>query len=147
MEKELYGFGDNEFGKAGGDLQEKYVTKNPKIIKFETGGSSKNKFVIEKLFCAYHHCFALTDTGDIYGWGNPKNFRMTQLFGDNIVKQPKLVQIEWKSEKVAKKKDENNEEDGEKTNVDDKYIMYLIKGKKKNLTIKDIFVSLYLNSL
>lgn len=139
LERELYGFGDNEFGKAGGELHEKYVLKNPKIIKYET--DNKSKSVIDKIFCGYHHCYLITNTGDLYAWGNPKNFRLSQIFGDVIVKQPKLLQIDWKNEKQGQKK-ADNEENGEGTLIDDRYILYLIKGKKSNLILKDIFVSI-----
>jgi alpha-tubulin suppressor-like RCC1 family protein len=139
MERELYGFGDNEFGKAGGELHEKYVLKNPKLIKYET--DSKSKSVIEKIFCGYHHCYIITNTGELYAWGNPKNFRLTQIFGNVIVKQPKLLQIDWKNEKAGPKKSDIDE-NGEGSKVDDRYILYLIKGKKNNLIIKDILVSI-----
>jgi alpha-tubulin suppressor-like RCC1 family protein len=121
--------------------------KNPKQIKFES--ESKIKIKVEKVFCGFHHCFALSANGDIYAWGNPRNFRLTQEYGDSIPKNPKMINITWKSdrntdvqlEEAGKADGEKNEEEGnQKPPLDERHIISMIRTKKKVLSIKEIFV-------
>ena len=135
-EKELYGFGDNECIKAGGDFQEKFVVKNPKPIKFES--DSETKVSIHKIFCGFHHCFAVSSAGDVYGWGNPRNFRLTGEFGEVIPKFPKLLSFNLKSDK--KNEDSDKKDDVSKPITDERHIIEMIRTKNKIFSIKEIHV-------
>lgn len=137
MEKDVYGFGDNEYMKAGGEFQEKYVMKNPKLIKFDS--ESKTNVKIDKIFCGFHHCFAVSSMGDIYGWGNPRNFRLTVEFGEVIPRNPKILSINWKSEKSQNDPEQKNE--AQKPITDERHVIEIIRSKNKIFTIKEIFVN------
>lgn len=102
----MYGWGDNTFYKIGGD--EKYITKNPKIILFS---QINKKVAIYKIFSGYDHCYAISESGEIYGWGNARLNRLTDVFQDKVDKYPKTITIKWNSIKdEVEEKLELNEE-------------------------------------
>ena len=137
-ENEVFGCGDNDCGKAGGDLQEKHVVKNPKYIKFEN--DSKIKISIEKIFCGYHSCFAISVIGEIYAWGNPRNFRLSHDFGDKVLKNPKVININWKNDSKTKKIQDDDDEDKEKdTKMQERDIFTILNS---NLIVPD-FLQLF----
>lgn len=111
--------------------------KNPKQIKYEN--ESKSKVLIDKIFCGYHHCFAISSSGDIYGWGNPRNFRLTQEYGEIIPKNPKILSINWKTERLNEAREGEKDDGNEKPQMDERHIISLVKSKK-NISIKEIFV-------
>ncbi len=139
----MFGFGDNEFYKAGADIQlEKFVTKNPKFIKF--GNDPRSKTAIDKIFCGYHSCFAISNTGDIYAWGNPRNNRLTKDFEDKVEKKPKLISIVWKNDsKVKEVNEEIDENDDSKKKLEEKDIMLLLNNKLRLLEFDELFVRNY----
>lgn len=108
-------------------------------MKFEN--ELKIKVRIYKVFCGFNHCYAVSVNGDIFGWGNPKNFRLTGDFGDFIPKAPKLLIINWKSDKTYGESELKN--DAKKPQVDERKIIEMLNQKNKMHTIPDIFVYFY----
>lgn len=136
---EVFACGDNECGKSGADLSEKHVVKNPKDIKFEN--DTKGKVSIEKIFCGYHSCFAISVVGDIYAWGNPRNHRLTLDYGDKVLKNPKNINVVWKNDSKSKKL--NDDDDDQKLKLlDEKAIMAILNNKIKVPTFNQLFVKI-----
>lgn len=139
-ENEVFGCGDNESNKAGADYQmEKYVVKNPRYVKFEI--DSKKKISIEKIFCGYQSCFAISVVGDIYAWGNPRNNRLTKDFDDKTEKKPKLINIVWKIDSKKKANDDDDDENKAKK-IDEREILTLLNNKLRLPEFSDLFVRL-----
>lgn len=93
---EVYGFGDNEFNKISGQGDEKFITKLPRLISF-TQNINRKKVAIYKIFAGYDHCFAISESGEIYAWGNARLNRLTEVFKDKVAKYPMPITIKWNS--------------------------------------------------
>lgn len=140
-ENDVFGFGDNEYYKSGADIQlEKFVIKNPKFIKF--GNDPRSKTAIDKIFCGYHSCFAISNTGDIYAWGNPRNNRLTKDFEDKVEKKPKLINLVWKNDTKKEANEDNEEVDNTKNKLEEKDIMLLLNNKLRLLEFDELFVQI-----
>lgn len=121
-------------------MQDKHIVKNAKLFKFEN--DTKSKISIEKIFCGYHSCFAISVVGDIYAWGNPRNYRLTQDYGDKVLKNPKNINITWKNDGKMKKIQDDDEEDNEKEKkFDERDILNLLNSKNKVTTFAQLFVN------
>jgi alpha-tubulin suppressor-like RCC1 family protein len=147
--EEIFGFGKNDYSKAGGELTDEYVMKNARPVTIETmQGNNRKKVAIYKIFANYDSCFALSYLGDVYAWGNPRLFRLTGAFGDEISKLPKIIEIEWlqkgtKNEAVPEdnQEDENDEEDPIiNENLDERQILTILNKNLKILSFKELFI-------
>jgi alpha-tubulin suppressor-like RCC1 family protein len=142
---DIYAFGKNEYSKAGGELNDEFVMKNPRPIIIET--SNKKKVNICKVFANYDHCFTISYMGDIYAWGNPRLFRLTGSFGDEISKVPKGIEIEWNhkgTENNNQEKDDyddNNKDEKFKfqNNLDERQILVVLNKSLKIFSFKEIY--------
>jgi alpha-tubulin suppressor-like RCC1 family protein len=109
INNEVYAFGDNRYYKAF-QGEDKYIIKNPRVINFV---SQENKtfsdqinIAIIKIYGNYDHCFALSASGELYGWGNPRLNRLTNSIDDEICKNPREISINWKE--IQEDEMENN---------------------------------------
>jgi len=97
---EVYGFGDNEYNKIT-ESEEKFITKQPRLISFTQKNTNNKKVAIYKIFAGYDHCFAISESGEIYGWGNARLNRLTECLANDedykVQKYPKPITIKWNS--------------------------------------------------
>jgi alpha-tubulin suppressor-like RCC1 family protein len=97
--------------------------------------------LIEKIFCGYHSCYAISNVGDIYAWGNPRNNRLTRDFEDKLEKKPKQINIVWKNDTKAKQQyDDIDEEESNTKKMDEKDIMLLLNSKLRLPNVDELFV-------
>lgn len=84
-EKEnAYTFGENENGKLGLNVSEKYVTK-PTLL-------TNNNFKLKKIFCGGHHTFFISHDEKLYSCGLNENGQLG--IGDEnvkIVSEPVII--------------------------------------------------------
>ena len=82
--------------------------------------------------------------GDIYAWGNPRNFRLTKDFDDKTELKPKLINITWKVDTNKKANDEEDDENKPKK-IDEREILTLLNNKLRIPNFIDLFVIKFYN--
>lgn len=150
-QNQVYCFGDNEFNKVS-DGDEQFIHKNVRNMKFSSFDSGV-KVLISKIFAGYNHCFAFSVSGNIFAWGNCGSARLTKDYGTEQQKQPKLINLNFKSIAQKDKDDENNEDSEnnqagadkpeEKENIDERKIISLINQEGSIRNFNELMVFLY----
>jgi alpha-tubulin suppressor-like RCC1 family protein len=130
-ENQVFAWGDNSDGKAGG--QNKIVAGKAQQIQFE-----KQKVV--KIIAGYSHCFAITESGDIFGWGNNKCFRLTSevqalKVGSQILPPKLLSNLVTNISKTEMVQDDRKEK---KKDVDERYIQTKLIENKPVSSYKEL---------
>ena len=80
--------------------------------------------MISQIFTGFTHAFAISNLGDVFGWGNFNLNRLTSDYGEKQSKNPKVINIqEDKDKEIEKDKDkdkENKDKDDEDKEDKDK---------------------------
>jgi len=98
---EVYAYGDNSYGQLG-YKSEKNCKENSEEWDFSVNYSNKLKLVrfsglgnenfkIKQIATGGYHCLALTDTGDIFGWGRNNVSQLGMKHQETLVFKPSLL--------------------------------------------------------
>ncbi len=140
---DVFGFGKNDYSKAGGEINDDYVMKNPRPFTFKT--HSKKRVAIIDITASYDHCFAISSLGEIFAWGNPRLNRLTENFGEEVSRHPKTIEIEWlhkgvqEEEPNAVEENEINDEKEIEEALDERQILIILNQNMKIVNFKDLF--------
>ena len=135
-DKEIWGFGDNQDGKAGNNI-DKCIYKNPKLIKIEN--ENKKLIPIGKIFAGYSHSFAMSENGEIFGFGSSQCYRLTADFGDNQLKLPKLINL-FSTGTNYMINEENTIIGNKKNQIDERFILARLEDKHTIPSFKELIV-------
>jgi len=69
------------------------------------------------MYTGFFHCFCYTNQGDLFGWGKGELFRLTEDYGEEPLKIPKLINLNTRvNMKKEDEKMDGEDKDNDNTN-------------------------------